>query len=110
MSGGTFRFDGNWSHIRFVWNDEASSSVEGKLEVSSRNLDCNQLINSLSFPEDTLQAEVDTTASSLELFVIPKNLDFELQTNLKRVKYDKMIFEDVRGAVDIRNQAVHLKD
>ncbi|WP_462357994.1 AsmA family protein [Phocaeicola coprocola] len=83
--------------------------LRGKLEVSSRNLDCNQLINSLSFPEDTLQAEVDTTASSLELFVIPKSLDFELQTNLKRVKYDKMIFEDVRGAVDIRNQAVHLK-
>lgn len=83
--------------------------LRGKLEISSRNLDCNQLINSLNFPEDTLQAEVDTTASSLELFVIPKNLDFELQTNLKRVKYDKMIFEDVRGAVDIRNQAVHLK-
>ncbi len=83
--------------------------LRGKLEISSRNLDCNQLINSLNFSEDTLQAEVDTTASSLELFVIPKNLDFELQTNLKRVKYDKMIFEDVRGAVDIRNQAVHLK-
>lgn len=83
--------------------------LRGKLEISSRNLDCNQLINSLNFPEETLQAEVDTTASSLELFVIPKNLDFELQTNLKRVKYDKMIFEDVRGAVDIRNQAVHLK-
>ena len=83
--------------------------LRGKLEISSRNLDCNQLINSLNFPEDTLQAEVDTTASSLELFVIPKSLDFELQTNLKRVKYDKMIFEDVRGAVDIRNQAVHLK-
>lgn len=83
--------------------------LRGKLEISSRNLDCNQLINSLNFPEETLQAEVDTTASSLELFVIPKNLDFELHTNLKRVKYDKMIFEDVRGAVDIRNQAVHLK-
>lgn len=83
--------------------------LRGKLEISSRNLDCNQLINSLNFPEDTLQAEVDTTSSTLELFVIPKNLDFELQTNLKRVKYDKMVFEDVRGAVDIRNQAVHLK-
>lgn len=84
--------------------------LRAKLEISSRNLDCNQIINSLNFPEDTLQAEADTTSASLELFVIPKNLDFELQTNLKRVKYDNMVFEDVHGAVDIRNQAVHLKD
>ena len=84
--------------------------LRAKLEISSRNLDCNQIINSLNFPEDTLRAEADTTSASLELFVIPKNLDFELQTNLKRVKYDNMVFEDVHGAVDIRNQAVHLKD
>lgn len=84
--------------------------LRAKLEISSRNLDCNQIINSLNFPEDTLQAEADTTSASLELFVIPKNLDFELQTNLKRVKYDNMVFEDVHGAVDIWNQAVHLKD
>lgn len=84
--------------------------LRAKLEISSRNLDSNQIINSLNFPEDTLQAEADTTSASLELFVIPKNLDFELQTNLKRVKYDNMVFEDVHGAVDIRNQAVHLKD
>lgn len=84
--------------------------LRAKLEISSRNLDCNQIINSLNFPEDTLQAEADTTSASLELFVIPKNLDFELQTNLKRVKYDNMVFEDVHGAVDIRNHAVHLKD
>lgn len=45
----------------------------------------------------------------MELFVIPKNIDFELQTNLKRVKYGKMVFENVHGAVDVRNQAVHLK-
>ena len=41
---------------------------------------------------------------------IPKNIDFELQTNLKRVTYGKMVFENVNGAVDVRNQAVHLKN
>ena len=86
--------------------------LRANLEISSRNLDCNQLINSLNFPQDTLQAEVDTTSSDapMELFVIPKNIDFELQTNLKRVTYGKMVFENVNGAVDVRNQAVHLKN
>lgn len=84
--------------------------LDANLEITSDMLDCNQLINALSFPEDTLQVETDTVPSDLKLFVIPKNIDFELQTNLKKVVYEKMVFENVHGDVDIRNQAVHLKD
>lgn len=84
--------------------------LRAKLELTSNNLNCNQLIRSLSFPTDTLQAEADTTATNLELFVVPKNVDFELTTRLRRVRYGKMLFEDVRGDIDVRNQAVHLKE
>lgn len=85
--------------------------LKANLDISSRNLDCNQLINALNFPQDTLQAETDTVSSSepLQLFVIPSNIDFELKTNLNKVTYGNMVFEHVRGAVDIRNQAVYLK-
>jgi len=74
--------------------------LRAKLELTSNNLNCNQLIRSLSFPTDTLQAETDTTATNLELFVVPRNVDFELTTRLKRVRYGKMVFKDVRGDVD----------
>ena len=84
--------------------------VRANLSIASRNIDCNQLINSLNFPEDTLQVENDTTSTDLKLFVIPDNIDFQLKTNLKRVVYGKMKFENVSGAVDVRNQAVHLKN
>ena len=84
--------------------------LRAKLELTSNNLNCNQLIRSLSFPTDTLQAEADTTSTNLELFVVPKNVDFELTTRLRRVRYGKMLFEDVRGDIDVRNQAVHLKE
>ena len=46
----------------------------------------------------------------MELFVLPKNIDFELQTNIKKVTYDKMLFEQVYGAVDIKDQYIYLKD
>ena len=85
-------------------------TLRAKLELSSNNLNCNQLIRSLSFPTDTLQAEADTTSTNLQLFVVPKNVDFELTTRLRRVRYGKMLFEDVRGDIDVRNQAVHLKE
>ena len=86
--------------------------LKANLDISSYNLDCNQLISALNFPEGTLleaSEEKEDTAAALRLFVIPRNVDFELQTSLKKVTYGKMKFENVRGAVDIRNQAVHLK-
>lgn len=87
--------------------------LRATLDVSSHNLDCNQLINALNFPADTLNTEAEEvaetdTASAIKLFIIPKHIDFELQTDLKRVRYDKMLFENVRGEVDIHDQAVHL--
>lgn len=85
-------------------------TLRAKLDLTSRNLNCNQLIRALSFPTDTLQAETDTTATNLKLFVIPRNVDFELITNLRRVRYGKMLFTDVKGDVDVRNQAIHLKE
>ena len=84
--------------------------LRAKLTLNSHNLNCNQLIRSISMPQDTLTAETDTTATDIKLFVIPQNIDFELQTNLRRVRYGKMVFENVRGAVDIRDQTVHLQE
>jgi outer membrane assembly protein len=80
------------------------------LSLTSDLIDCNQLINSLSFPEDTTEVLTDSLPSEMELFVIPRNIDFELQTDLKKVIFEKMLFENVHGAVDIKNQAIHLED
>lgn len=80
------------------------------LAISSEMINCNQLINAFSFPTDSIETPNDTVPTTMKLFVIPANIDFELQTNLKKVVFDKMIFENVHGAVDIKNQAIHLKD
>ena len=86
--------------------------LRATLDIYSPNLNCNQLIRAMNFPEDTLQAEADTvgTDQPMQLFVLPPKVDFELQTDLRRVVYGKMVFEDVKGAVDMRNQAIHLKE
>lgn len=80
------------------------------LSLTSDLIDCNQLINSLSFLEDTTEVLTDSVPSEMKLFVIPRNIDFELQTDLKKVIFEKMLFENVHGAVDIKNQAIHLED
>ena len=80
------------------------------LSLTSNLIDCNQLINSLSSPQDTTEVLTDSVPSEMKLFVIPRNIDFELQTDLKKVVFEKMLFENVHGAVDIKNQAIHLED
>ena len=59
------------------------------LSLTSDLIDCNQLINSLSFPEDTTEVLTDSVPSEMKLFVIPRNIDFELQTDLKKVIFEK---------------------
>ena len=88
----------------------AGGMLNAHLSVSSDMIDCNQLINSLSFPQDTIESVTDTVPTDMRLFVVPANINFELQTNLKKVIFDKMEFEDVHGAIDIKNQSIHLKD
>lgn len=80
------------------------------LAITSDMIDCNQLINAFSFPADTTESVNDTISGGIKLFVIPENIDFEMQTDIKKVVFDKMLFENVHGAVDVKNQAIHLKD
>ena len=93
--------------------------LKARLEIKSDRIDCNQIINAFSTQGDSTGLDelieytelvTDTLPSDLRLFVIPKNIDFELQANLKKVTYDKMLFENVNGSIEIRNQAVHLKN
>ena len=48
--------------------------LKANLSLTSRNLNCNQLIRAISFPQDTTQieTETDTTSTPLKLFVIPR--------------------------------------
>ena len=96
--------------------------LKAKLSLTSNNLDGNQLINALNTANDSIKvtnqpkvvaetaADSVSDAAPMELFILPDNIDFELQTQLKKVTYGKMLFENVRGAVDVRDQAIHLKN
>ena len=80
-----------------------NKKIKAELAITSNNLNCNQLIRAMASPSDSIESEQDTTSTDLSLFVVPENFDFELSTKLKRVRYGKMIFENVSGDVDIKN-------
>lgn len=86
--------------------------LKARLAISSDMIDCNQLINALVSSEDTIEVAVADTVSKpgMKLFMIPGNIDFELRTDLKKVLFGQMVFDEVHGDVDIKNGSLYLRN
>lgn len=96
--------------------------LTARLNIIGDNIDCNQLINALPSEEDSLASNIPDNIddaetiqlsqgeSAMKLFIIPKNIDFELTTDIKKVTFDKMVFENIHGAIDIKDQYLYMKD
>ena len=92
------------------------------LFVKSDFIDCNQLIHTFASPMDqpndststsTTPASTtptSTTPTEMKLFVVPKKVDFQLQTNIRKVIFDKMTFENISGEVNLKDQSVSVRN
>ncbi len=109
-------------------------TLEADITLKSKMLDCNQLINSISKPVDTSLQNLnemtaaeeaaqdalddaveaasvqDTLAEDIALFLVPDKLDLKLKLDAKKVIYDKMVFENIKGDAVLRNRAVNLRE
>lgn len=93
-------------------------TLKAHLAIRSEYLDCNQILGALSVDNEADVSSVgtspvspaDTLSSGMKLFVIPRNIDFELQTHVGKVTFDKMVFENINSLVQIKDQAVYLSN
>lgn len=106
--------------------------LKARITLRSRQIDCNQLLNALSQPVDSLQSDLSAVSASQEalqdsiddsgnldenidtlqqvrLLRVPKNLDVAIRIDAKKIYYDQMLFENVKGRIVVRNQAVNLR-
>lgn len=86
---------------------------EGDLVLQSNLLSANDLLNLIksssgsdSAIAQNAQAVEDTTKR--EIIVVPNNFNITLQTNLKEVRYDKAVLNDVNGKVVLKNSYIIL--
>jgi uncharacterized protein YggL (DUF469 family) len=82
--------------VAYVLSDQ---TLNGQLAVSSNYLNLNDFMSAD-------EAEIATDTSSLSVIVIPKNLNFSAQANLKEVIYDKMKFANAHGNLNVNNGVV----
>lgn len=109
-------------------------TLKADITLKSKMLDCNQLINSISKPVDTSLQNLnemtaaeeaaqdalddavetasvqDTLMEDIALFLVPDKLDLKLKLDAKKVIYDKMVFENIKGDAVLRNRAVNLRE
>ena len=109
-------------------------TLKADITLKSKMLDCNQLINSISKPVDTSLQNLnemtaaeeaaqdamddavetasvqDTLMEDIALFLVPDKLDLKLKLDAKKVIYDKMLFENIKGDAVLRNRAVNLRE
>lgn len=92
--------------------------LKARLDIRSDYIDCNQLLRAFSIEQDTVvpvKSKVNPSpttemSSDINLFVIPQNIDFELQTHVGKITFDKMVFERIDGLVQVKDQAAYLSN
>lgn len=87
--------------IAYALKDE---TLKGQLNLNSNYLNLNDLMGS---EEETAE---DTTSTSDEPLLLPKNINFALNANLKQVIYEKINITNLVGAMNINNGILSLNN
>ncbi|HIZ87931.1 MAG TPA: AsmA family protein [Candidatus Coprenecus pullistercoris] len=85
--------------------------LRANLDISSRNLNFNQLMRAFASPDTAAQVvEADTSSTELRLFEVPGNVDFKLTTDIERMRFGKYEFRDIAGLVEVKDSHVYLEN
>lgn len=85
--------------------------LRANLDITSRNINVNQLMRAFATPEASEQeVEQDTVSTSLRLFEVPGNVDFELTADIGRLRFGKYVFRDIDGKAELRNSHIYLEN
>ena len=79
-------------------------TLKGTLNIRSNHLNLNDFMGS---------ADTTATATSTDstgIIVIPKNIDFQMEANLKEVLFDKMAFRNMNGKLAVKEGKADMKN
>lgn len=87
------------------------STLRGTLNLRSNHLNLNDFMSSAT---DTTAVAADTTATATSgegsLLIVPKNIDFAMQADMKQVLFDTMTFNNVKGKLAVRGGKVDMQN
>lgn len=86
--------------------------LKGTLNIRSNYMNLNDFMSADTTAVAETAAVSDSTAAASEgsLLIIPKNIDFQMQTALNKVLFNKMEFSDVKGKLIVKNGEVNMQN
>lgn len=87
-------------------------TLKGTLNIRSNYMNLNDFMSADTTAVAETAAASDSTAAASEgsLLIIPKNIDFQMQTALNKVLFNKMEFSDVKGKLIVKNGEVNMQN
>lgn len=90
-------------------------TLKGQLNILSNHLDMNDFMTSSeeeSNTEETLEAEPtkDAETSNNGVLVVPKNIDFDMNVNMKEILFSGMTINNMEGKLTVNGGKAHMSN
>lgn len=92
------------NYLGYVFRDEL---LEGKFNFNSSNLDLDQLMGTST---TTTSTSTETAPASTDPLLVPGNIDFDLNTNIKSIRYNNMDVKNLTGNVNLKDEIASLNN
>lgn len=86
------------------------STLKGNLNIQSNYLNLNDFMTASADTVASDNVSVADTTSVTGIVAVPRNIDFQMDANLKQVLFDKMTFNNMNGKLVIKDGKVDMKN
>ncbi len=94
-----------------------NTTLKGALNLQSNYLNLNDFMGTTSAAggASTVTSAAAAngspgTSAVTGIFEVPKNIDFQMDANLKKVLFDKMVFETMKGKITVKDSKVDMSN
>jgi hypothetical protein len=94
------------NYMAYLFRNEL---LKGSFNLTSKNMDLDELMG-LSSGIETSSTEAGSQENTEDAFLVPANLDMTLNANIAKMKYDGMIFDNMRGTLGIKESVASLNN
>ena len=104
---GASDFSADGSLQNFIAYALRGETLKGNLQLKSSLIDLNEWMTGTPAQQS---AQKDTGASGMSVIEIPENIDFTFGAVVKKLLYDNMAMENVRGTLVVKDKVVRMND
>ncbi|MFN8288277.1 MAG: AsmA-like C-terminal region-containing protein [Chitinophagales bacterium] len=101
-------FSANGTLDNFMSYIFGKGDLVGMLNLRSGTFDANQWLQKDNTTAANTPAKADTAKS--QFFKVPANIDFTANSEFGKILYDKIVLQNVKGQVVVRDEAIYLND